>query len=67
MDNLILRIRRKPTEPWTQNHHLGGWKVRNSSNTWWINMHPKNTFLANPEFNPKQLPDEINNPKWLKV
>lgn len=65
--DLVLRIRRRPEEPWIQNHHVGGWKVRNEQNTGWIDMNPANTQIANPDFDPNKVPDPETNPAWLNM
>lgn len=67
MSNLVLRIRRRSTDPWIQNHHAGGWKVRSSDKSAWIPMTTFNTVIMNPDFNPNLLADPISNPMWLSL
>ena len=66
MPDVLLRIRSALTEPFITNHHVGGWKVRNSENTGWVDMHVDNTKVYNPDFN-ESLPESPSNPKWLNT
>lgn len=64
MSSVLLRIRSSLNEPFITNHHLGGWKVRDTTNTGWVDMHLGNTKVKNPDFNDR-LPISDENPFWL--
>jgi hypothetical protein len=42
-----LVIRDKVTGPWIKNFSAMGWRVRNDSNSGWIQMHPGNSKIRN--------------------
>jgi len=51
-----LRVRDKPTSAWIENFDKLGWKVRNASNSGWVQMHPGNTKVRSAD-----------NTRWLNV
>lgn len=69
--SVILRARdiNNPSNPFQiKNFVSGGWKVRNATNTGWINMTPNNTFIRNPDHDEAiHDPDDENFPKYLTI
>lgn len=51
-----LVVRQTPTSPWIINFERLGWKVRDSNNSTWIQMHPGNTKVRSAD-----------NTKWINV
>lgn len=51
-----LIVRESQTSQWVQNFERLGWKLRDSSNKSWIQLHPANTKLRSSD-----------NTKWLNV
>lgn len=49
MASITLRVRPSPNDAWYQVFSLNGWKVRDNSNTTWINMIPENTKVRNSD------------------
>lgn len=53
---VLLKVRETPTSQWVQNFSQNGWKVRDPSNQYWIQMTPANTKLRSTD-----------NSSWLTV
>ena len=53
---VLLKVRETPTSQWVQNFSQNGWKVRDPSNSYWIQMTPANTKLRSTD-----------NSSWLTV
>ncbi len=51
-----LRVRQKPTDTWITNFSQNGWKVRDPTNSYWIQMTPANTKVRSAD-----------NSSWLAV
>lgn len=56
MATVLLKVRETPTSNWVENFSQNGWKVRDPSNTYWIQMTPQNTKLRSTD-----------NSTWLNV
>lgn len=52
----ILRARKNANSPWVRVFSQLGWKLRNNSDTGWIQMTPQNTKIRNAD-----------NTGWLEV
>jgi hypothetical protein len=51
-----LRVRQTATSPWVENFDKLGWKLRDTSNAGWMQLHPGNTKVRSSD-----------NTKWLNV
>jgi hypothetical protein len=56
MSTVLLKVRETPSSPWHQVFSQNGWKVRDPSNSYWIQMTPQNTKLRSAD-----------NSTWLNV